>query len=405
MDMLLRHLRVLLFTVLLPLTAQAQSVMMPASENDSLQVWLITCDPGSEIYEYYGHTAIGFVNCATQDSIVVHYGVFDFNVPNFALRFMLGLTDYTSSACPWSIFKQSYLDRHISITAQRLLYSSKAAYKLYQSVVTDCTTPGWTYRYNFIYDNCATRIRDKIVDCAEYGFLDMSIDTEKHTIRDILHEHCKGHKWVSFGQDLLLGAEVDKDVSDSIQEFAPSYLAKHLDNKALLFTRNKAYRFVRDVKFFDPDVPAEKTADFPFSPMMLSLMMLALTLFISCLDVLRKKMTWSYDSFLLFTEGIVGCLVTFMFFFSKHPAVGSNWLVLFFNPIPLIGIFEVIRKEHKNKRSQFLTWWGVFISLFLLLIPILPQKISAEFILLAICLPVRSLTGYLVERTKILRKH
>lgn len=396
---------IVLLSVLLPFSASAQRSMMQPSEGDSIQVWLLTCDPGPEVYEYYGHTALGFINCTQEDSIVVHYGVFDFNVPNFALRFILGQTDYTSAACPWSMFVDNYLHKGIAITAQRLLLSSKAAQKLYQSVYSDCTTPGWTYRYNFAYDNCATRIRDKVRSCAEYEFFNAKTDEEPRTIRDILHEYCKGDKWTTFGQDLLIGAEADREASRSVQEFAPLYLAKHFEKDVLVFKSNKGYLFVRDVKFYDPEKPAVMKADCPVSPMVCTIALLILTLLICVWDIRRKKMAWGYDMLLLFAEGLAGCLISFMFFCSEHPTLDSNWLVAFYNPLPLIGMIEVMARERKGKQSRFLTWWGAFVMVFILLIPIIPQKISTEFILLALCLPLRSLCGVIVEHKKRLQKH
>lgn len=393
-----------ILSLLLPLTTTAQQMVMPVADNDSLQIWLLTCSPGTEIHEYYGHTGLGIVNVTQQDSCVFNYGIFDYHIPNFAWHFMLGETDYTAAVCPMELFIKSYTSRGLTVTSQRLRLSSRDAHELYNSVITDCTSPAWTYRYNFIYDNCATRIRDKIVSCTKYDFINMQPDENESSLRDILHIYTKNYKWSEFGQDLLLGAEADKVATESEREFAPLYLSEHFDREALIYKRNKAYRFVQDVRFYNPETPIEAPKPFPISPMGCALILLGITLLISGFDLLRRKMSWGYDALLLLVEGLLGCLVTFIFLFSQHPTVGSNWLVLFFNPLPLIFLYEVIAKEYRGKRSRFLSWWGAFVFIFLLATPFIPQKISYEFMLMALSLPIRSLCGLLVEHRSKQRK-
>ena len=59
--------------------------------SQDIQVSLITCSPGKEIYELEGHTAL---RIKTPDyDMAVNYGIFDFNSPNFIYRFVKGETD------------------------------------------------------------------------------------------------------------------------------------------------------------------------------------------------------------------------------------------------------------------------------------------------------------------------
>ena len=71
-----------------------------AHAQDSIRVTLLTCSPGPEVYELYGHTAI---RCESDSlpfregwggSVVFNYGVFDMSKPHFAWHFVLGHTDY-----------------------------------------------------------------------------------------------------------------------------------------------------------------------------------------------------------------------------------------------------------------------------------------------------------------------
>ena len=50
-----------------------------SSVNDSLKISLITCSPGSQVYELFGHTGLRVQDVSRNVDVVFHYGVFSFN--------------------------------------------------------------------------------------------------------------------------------------------------------------------------------------------------------------------------------------------------------------------------------------------------------------------------------------
>ena len=61
--------------------------MAHAFPADSVEVSLLTCSPGTEVYSLYGHTAIRVKSYTTGEDWVFNYGVFSFNRPNFYMAF------------------------------------------------------------------------------------------------------------------------------------------------------------------------------------------------------------------------------------------------------------------------------------------------------------------------------
>ncbi len=61
---------------------------------DSAMVSLLTCSPGSELYSKFGHSAIRVYDPYAGVDIVYNYGLFDFNTPNFYLKFIRGKLPY-----------------------------------------------------------------------------------------------------------------------------------------------------------------------------------------------------------------------------------------------------------------------------------------------------------------------
>ena len=60
---------------------------------DSMEISLLTCSPGKEIWAQYGHTALRIRNLANGQDLTVNYGIFSSSQPYFALRFLVGLTE------------------------------------------------------------------------------------------------------------------------------------------------------------------------------------------------------------------------------------------------------------------------------------------------------------------------
>ncbi|MEG1999019.1 MAG: DUF4105 domain-containing protein, partial [Bacteroidales bacterium] len=81
------------------------------SKNDSISVSLLTCTPGQRIYELYGHMGIRVKIPVRSFDVVYHYGVFSFNTPNFAYRFVKGETDYSIGVAPYYDFVSMYAMR------------------------------------------------------------------------------------------------------------------------------------------------------------------------------------------------------------------------------------------------------------------------------------------------------
>lgn len=98
------------------------------AEAPSVQVSLITCSPGRDIYELCGHTALR-VRSGDAD-MAVNYGIFDFNAPNFVYRFVKGETDYMVAAYPFEYFLEDYRRQGRSVTEQPLNLTPGQAEKL-----------------------------------------------------------------------------------------------------------------------------------------------------------------------------------------------------------------------------------------------------------------------------------
>ena len=159
-----------------------------AQQADSIQFSLLTCAPGQEIYELFGHTAIRYQNFTRNEDYVFNYGMFSFRTPNFVYRFVKGETDYQLGITPYIYFQAEYAMRGSSVYQQVLNLTEAEKQKLYDLLRENYLPQNRIYRYNYFYDNCTTRARDQI-EKAVAGTVVYPEQVPASSFREIVHHY------------------------------------------------------------------------------------------------------------------------------------------------------------------------------------------------------------------------
>src|SRR3982751_2050087 len=112
--------------------AQAQD-----STNCHVRISLLTCAPGQELYSTFGHTAIRITDSVTRTDIVYNYGTFDFDDPNFYMKFVRGKLDYFLSADQFPDFMYEYEETQRSVAEQVLNLNCAQKQQIIQALATN----------------------------------------------------------------------------------------------------------------------------------------------------------------------------------------------------------------------------------------------------------------------------
>ena len=367
--------------------------------SDSVRISLLTCAPGTEIYSLFGHTALRYENPKKGDDWVFNFGMFSFNTPNFVLRFVKGETDYQLGVIPYRYFEGEYAMRGSSVYQQELNLTGEEKEKVFRLLEENYRPENRTYRYNYFYDNCTTRARDKVEQGIE-GKVMYPQTMEKRSFREIVREYTDGHEWSAFGIDLCLGSEADEPIDERKQMFAPFYMMEFA-REAKIHRADTIVPFVKAEKklldFSSKDEELFEKAEglsLP-SPMSFALTWLLLTIGVMALGVKNKKVYWLWDVLLFGVQGIGGCIIAFLFFFSVHPTVGSNWMLMMLNPLPLFYLPVMVYKAIKGKKDVFHVINSVVLTLFIILMPFIQQKFNPAVLPLALNLLICSV-GHLI---------
>lgn len=366
---------------------------------DSVRFSLITCAPGEEIYSLYGHTAIRYENPAEGVDVVFNYGIFSFDTPNFVWRFVKGETDYNLEVSDYRNFIYGYMYEDRQVWQQTLNLTAEEKQKLLQILAVNCQPENKTYRYNFFFDNCATRPRDRIEDSIDGKVVYQDSDY-RQTFRDIVHESTKGYAWDRFGMDFCLGIDADKLITHRQEMFAPLYLMNAFSTAIITDADGSTRPLVSDTAILYPAKEEKAGKSYLFTPMRTFLLLFIVITAATIYGIKKRKSLWGVDLVLFAAAGVAGCILTLLNFFSEHPAVSPNLLIIVFHPLHLLLLPFFLRKEMKGQRSWYHLINSAVLTIFILLIPAIPQYINPSVIPMALSLLVRSVSNLVLTYKK-----
>ena len=352
-------------------TAGAQSMTNP----DRIQISLLTCSPGKEVWAQYGHTAIRYYDKESGEDLAINYGIFSLDQTYFIPRFVLGMTDYRMGVQPMDMFLAQYSYEGRGVVEQVLNLSAEDKEVIYKALQENMKPENVVYRYNYFFDNCTTRARDMLVNHL-HGKVVYPPAEEDATFRSMIHKWNNKYEWSQFGEDLLLGVNADRKTTKSEQQFLPENLRSDFDK-----AKYNGKPLVKETNvLLDAETEVVEPV-FPLSPLSVALIFAVISLVIMLFSYRRQQVYWAWDLALMLTSGLMG-IIFFVMIFSQHPCVSLNFILLFFNPLPLFFLYSTIKKK------KVIWWkiWGVLIILGLFgslfqEIP-LPILIVASFLLL-----------------------
>ncbi|TAH03445.1 MAG: DUF4105 domain-containing protein [Sphingobacteriales bacterium] len=373
--------RNLLFIVL---TLTLYTHPMRAQDTCALRISLLTCTPGSELYSIFGHSALRVIDQSTGTDIVYNYGTFDFGDPNFYSKFVRGKLLYALDREAFPNFIYGYRLENRGIVEQVVNLSCEKKRDIQRFVENNLREENRYYKYDFLYDNCTTRLRDIL---QPYTTNIKPIEMAKGmTFRNGIHSYLnKGQMhWSKLGIDLLLGARIDKKMTNDQAMFLPEFLEAGMDGagtpngnivleKNTVVTRNEE----------------ETSASGWLTPMVLFSMF---SLVIIALSFVKRpaiqKGLRVFDRVLFFILGLLGCLFLFMWFGTDHKQTAENYNLFWAWPIHLAVVFILYSGRWWVKR--YLSVYMLVMGLLLVLWRWLPQELNPALVPIVSLLIFRS---------------
>ena len=358
----------------------------PARLSAAAEVSLVTALPGEEVWQLFGHTFFRVRDPLVGLDRTYNYGTFDFEQPNFVLRFARGQLDYALSTPPYFRTTPSYVYEERALIEQRLALAPDEAQRLYALLETNALPEYRDYRYDFFFDNCSTRPFEMLERALGTPIVLPQAGPER-TFRELIQPYLEVHPLTDFGIDLALGVPTDRVASPREEAFLPLELLRTLDGAT---ARGRALVAQKDTVYWAPP-PTSRPPAFDW-PLALGWALFALGLAATVRDVRRGRVgTGRVDGLLFWTVGLAGVVILLLWVATEHAVTGPNLNLLWAWPAHAVYAAALARRPDAGWLRTYGWVAGGGTLLVALAWPLWPQHLPAPALPLALLLALRLL--------------
>lgn len=284
---------------------------------------LLVADPGTVLYSVLGHACIrlqcpafGMDYCFSYESEDVRQRVFSF----LAGKLMMGLF-----AIPVEDYCALYREDGRGVYEYKLNLPIEKKRELWR-VLDEHLAEGIRLPYDYYHRGCATTVIDFVKEALGETVIvyDRSLYEYPCTAREMYFQYTKPSMWMRFVSVFIAGNETDVLHYDDRQLIVPMSLVQAWQKATVNGVPLLAGKPVVLVE------GEPKVADGWFTPMVLALILLVL----SVANLFWKRPYFDWLMLLLQTFG--GCFMTYLICFSNLCCTDWNWLIIPFNPLPLV---------------------------------------------------------------------
>ncbi|HHG84254.1 MAG TPA: DUF4105 domain-containing protein [Bacteroidetes bacterium] len=340
--------------------------------SEMAEVSLITCAPGTEVYEIYGHSAFRVRDPQLNLDKAYNYGSFEFG-PGFQLRFMQGKLKYFLNSYSFQRFMAEYEYYKRSVVEQVLNLDQGQKQAIFDYLTNNEKRENRYYQYDFFYDNCATRERDVIAsvlgDRLEYT---PKAAGSYGSLRDLIHHYQAVTPWTSFGIDLMLGMPTDKVATLEMAMFLPDYLHDGVKSAKVQVNGEWQSLVKHEALLYRAPLASKVKVNWHF-PLIFCWLLFAIGAVLTFTQFGRKRVFRLFDSFLFLSIGILGIVMLLLWFATDHKATYNNLNVLWAFPTHLIFAFLIWFRKADGLVVRYASVVGLLYLGFLVFHWFLPQ--------------------------------
>jgi len=379
--------RLFLFLVLAVFVGSNALARPDRTENSDIEVYLLTCGPGQELYATWGHTALRVKDLNAGTDIVYNWGVFDFSTKHFAWKFAKGRLEYMLAYTTYDRFLDEYIYSNREVISQRVNLDRQEINTMLMLIQENLKPENVKYRYDFFYDDCSTRVRDLLENAVGDNLLYPPEDIRNQTtFAKEIERFSIRSPWLDFGIDMLMGREGRKRTTLRDRMFLPDELSKGLSQLVIRRDGLMVPLLANPVTVVESTAVWQKT-NVMLTPISVFSFLLIIVLILGA--TLKSKLANNImDIIIFFLFSVLAVMIFFFNFFTDHIQMRGNMHILWLSPFVITSLIALILD--KEFLWSFRTVF-VFTIIFTALAIILPKLINPAFIPLSLILAVRSL--------------
>lgn len=323
-------------------TVQAQNHFSQLS--NEAEISLITIGPGPELYDSFGHTAIRVKDPRRDIDWVFNYGRFNFNTPNFYIKFARGKLLYTLWVNQFDEFIEDYKQQQRWVKEQILALNAKEKQLFFDFLKNNAKDENREYLYDFFFDNCATRPVNAIAGIMgkELTF-DYNDFPDVRTHRELIRENVPWNSWGALGMDVAIGSVTDRLATKKEYLFLPNYTMQAFEKATLSKDGIDKPLISKTKMIFVPDEENVYKERFITSPILIIGLLSLLLMYKTYKDYKNKKEINYIDTIILTVTGIIGLLLAILWFATEHGSTKWNYNLLWAFPFHVFAAFIITK--------------------------------------------------------------
>ncbi len=321
--------------------------MLGQALSDEARISLLTCSPGPQLYQSWGHSAVLVEDPKTGLEKIYNYGTFNFRTPGFYTKFVRGTLPYILNDENYQkeflpIYK--YYNQHVD--QQILSLSPNQTQSLFNFLEHNLLPDHKYYMYDQFYDNCALRIKwaleNILADSLRFNYSSLP---KPKTFRQAIDDFLTEKHWIDFGIDLILGSPVDHTMNPPEYSFLPSFLFQTFENGEVLDSAGQWQPLILETQRVHKAFPGENESTY-FTPL-LTFSLLALLIFIlTIVGIFRGGLYNKWIDIPLFgVYGIAGIILLLLWVGTDHNELAWNYNIVWLLPSHLGVSFLLFRQR------------------------------------------------------------
>lgn len=355
----MRNIYILLFTLFTIAINYGQNFQL--SENSEISI--ITIGPGTSLADAFGHNGFRIKDTENGLDQVYDYGRYDFETPNFLLKFASGKLLYELGTNRYQPFENHYRNQNRTLKEQTLNLTLFQKQALFEYLQINALPENKKYKYDFFYDNCATKIRDVLKEVmGESLIYNDAFINETSTFRELIQDNLYWNSWGSMGIDVALGAIIDQEASAWEHQFLPEYIFQAAET-ATITNNGTEIPLVKNSEVIFRGSEELAKPNFLASPLFVFSIIALLILLITYRDWTQNKRTTILDALLFGITGLIGILLFLLWTATDHTATANNYNMLWAFPLSLFLVTLICRSRPKRWLHRYVFFLLLLLSL------------------------------------------
>lgn len=310
--------------VVLPFVSSGGTNDVDRTDPNFVTASLLVFGPGDELFSCAGHACIR-LECPTY-KLDYCFSYESEAISEKVLTFFAGQLKMGMFAIPTDEFFKQYVDDGRGCRQYRLELPPAVKQRLWK-IMDDKAAEGANLPYDYVRRGCAWSVLSCLRAALNPLQLEVSSWPAKYdgTRREITSSELPEHPWKVFALHAIWGFETDSEVTKIEKVLMP--------NDLLEFLKGAKVDGIPVISGEGVEVLPQKNV--PRTPFLTPMMAAILLVLLAIVDFVW---VWKPSLGLVFVvlQAVAGLFFAYLVFFSSLPATGWNWLIVPFNPLPLV---------------------------------------------------------------------